>query len=156
MGLFRKSEETSQRKTVRGELNKNINNSFQMAKEMGNGYLSSGTQLKKRRQKSYAVEDGVSIEEFMKSFRNFRIQMSIYVISFFICLCLLPFIESKIYVLSVMTYIALVYTIYIRDIHRCRMVLSNWDLRHTPMPLTWKSYMSEVRKNPIFITPFAK
>lgn len=155
MGLFNSSE-PKEKKTVRSELSKNINNSITLAKEIGNGYISSGNQLKERRKKGYAVNENVSLEEFEKSFRNFRLQMSVYLISFLISLVVLPFVESKMFIIAVMIYLSLAYTIYIRDIHRCRMVIANWDLRHTPMPLTWKTFLDEVRKQPKFLTPFAK
>ena len=145
-----------EKKAKRGmgaEMQRTIDNSSAIVDNIRSGYKSSSQTIKDRKKKGYAVSEDMSREDFEKSFKNFRLQITVYFIVFFISVLMAIFSNSLIIPSLVAMYAFAFYLIYIRDIHRGRIILKRWDLRDTPLTLTWKTFFRAVRKNPKILLP---
>lgn len=111
---------------------------------------------KQRRLQPYSVAPDVDMRAFQKRFGVFRTQVQLYQIGFFGFggYCVATASMNPIHLLAAL-WCAGWYVSYIRDIHRARVVLKNWELRNKPLPLTWKVFFKNVLKKPSILVPFA-
>lgn len=151
------SEESPQqvksRSKIRTEITRSVKNSTAIVDNIRDGYSASNSSIKNRKSKSYAVAENVTREEFEIGFRNFRLQVTVYIFVFVIAMLMLLFSDSFAIPCLISLYSLSWYLIYIRDIHRGRIILRKWEIRHTPLNLSWSLFFSLVKKNPKILFP---
>ena len=118
-------------------------------------FTASAKSIRERREKGYAVSDEVTIEEFKKRAANFRRQVFLYGVMSIISLLISPFFVHWYVLVLASFYFLSWYVIYIRDFHRVRLLLNKWELRSTPLPLTWEKFFAIVKKNPKHLNPLS-
>ena len=155
MSIFRKSEGDGKKKTMAGEMKRNLQANVAFGRGLFSLFAESGKSIKERREKTYAVADDVSIEEFKRRSVIFRRQVFLYGFMAILSFLLSPlFIHWHVLTLAGM-YCATWYVIYIRDVHRVRLILNKWNLRSTPLSLTWTQFFNIIKKNPKYLNPLS-
>lgn len=141
------------KKTVGGEIKRNISAHIGFSKELYSGFSGIGSAIKDRRSKSYSVSDDVDFDEFSKRAKIFRRQVFLYAIMAIISFLISPFFIHWYVLVLAGVYMATWYIIYIRDVHRVRLLLRRWELRTTPLALTWAGFYEIVKKSPKYLNP---
>lgn len=141
------------KKTITGEMRRNLEAHVGYSKELFNGFAGIGSDIKERRQKSYSVSDDVDFEEFQRRSIIFRRQIFLYGIMSILSFAIAPLFTHWYILVLAGTYMATWYVIYIRDVHRVRLLLKRWDLRSTPLSLSWRGFLEIIKKSPKYLNP---
>lgn len=151
--MFRKKKNDEKASGVAHEVKRNLKNTLNTTKYIEDGFRSGIGGIKARRKKQFAVDPEMSKEEFAIAFRNFRIQVQIYQCVAILGAILAVFSSSPYLCILASLYASAWYVIYIRDVHRGRLILKRWDLATTPAPLTWSQFFRIMKKSPKYLVP---
>lgn len=157
MGFFRNEDDSPKKepRTMAGEMKRNLKANLGFGRGIFALFAASGNSIRERREKPYAVAEDVTPEEFRKRSINFRRQVFLYGAMSILSFVIAPLFEHWYIMTLAGTYCATWYVIYIRDVHRVRLILNRWELRSTPLPLTWNKFFAIIKKNPKYLNPLS-
>jgi len=141
------------KRTLTGEMSRNLRATTYFGKWLISLATLSAKDAKSRREKSYSVAEDVSREEFLRRSVIFRRQVFIYAVMAIVSFCIAPFFTQWYVLMLCGMYFLSWYVIYIRDVHRVRMLIKNWELRNTALPLTWSAFGSIIKSTPKYLNP---
>lgn len=142
--------------TLISSMKRNAKQSTSMSRFLIDQFRTIKSENLKRKATDYSVDPEITIEEFRRRFAIFKTQVIVYMLAMLVSLSLCVFGIGGLLSWVVLTYASMMYLICAREMQRAKLLLKRWDLRSTPLPLSWKRFFLIVKKNPRCLLPFGE